>query len=356
MPDKLHRHTLANPVGMQHRHHRRPKAMKRLTMPGTPLPLATSRLQTDTMQPHQLSKLLAGVRMDPQPGQHPHSRITTLPLHPFVARTSPLIKPIQHRLLKPAARLSRSHTHHPAHPIKLIPAQITNIPQTLPESPQATPHRRRPLIRKFLHQHLHLLRRKRLMHHPLILAIWRHRNPVTRILRNQLRIQRPIKRRPQHIQPMLHRLTPHLTPPVSHPLFNISTRHQPCRRSRPASPQSTTELGICSPGISIRSHRKPTQLPLQHRIKQLAHRQIILALSLHLSGGRQLLRHQQRPTLSLRLRKAFPLELPTHQRHLSGLLHARTIRQRPLRPPVRTLSILEQGHPGNEYTISFHIY
>lgn len=217
MPHKLHRHTLRNPVGMQHRHHRRTEAMKRLTMPGTPAPLSTGTLQPDTMQPHQLRELLAGITMHPQPRQHPGSRIPALLLRPGIAGTSPLIKSIQHRLLQAPRRLPSRDVNHPALPIELIPAQITNIPQTLPESPQATPHRRRPLIRKFLHQHLHLLRRKRLMHHPLLLAIRRHRNPVTRILRNQLCIQRPIKRRPQHIQPMLHRLTPHLTPPVSHP-------------------------------------------------------------------------------------------------------------------------------------------
>ncbi len=56
MPHQLHRHTLTHPISMQHRHHRSAEAMESLTMPGTPLPLATTRQQPDTMQPHQLSQ------------------------------------------------------------------------------------------------------------------------------------------------------------------------------------------------------------------------------------------------------------------------------------------------------------
>ena len=59
----------------------------------------------------------------------------------------------------------------------------------------------------------------RLMHHLLILRIRRHLHTIARIATNNLGIQRPIKSRPQHIQPMHHRLLTHLTAPIGHPLL-----------------------------------------------------------------------------------------------------------------------------------------
>ena len=130
--------------------------------------------------------------MHPQPRQHPHRRITTQPLRPFKPRTRPLIKPCQHRLLQSAPRLPRSHIHHPALPIKLLPAQRANVPQALTERTQTTPHRR-PTIR-----------------HPLLNI--RPGHQPDRLLRHQqrplpgLRLRQPLPLEQAHLHRHLSRL------------------------------------------------------------------------------------------------------------------------------------------------------
>ena len=134
-------------------------------------------------------------------------------------------------------------------------------------------------------------------------------------------------------------------PPSSIGCCKRRPRHQPQRLSRPSLPQPSRGPRISRARIIVSRNRQSAQLPLQHRIQQLPHRQIILALSLHLSRGRQLLGHQQRGALRLGFRQAHPLEHAALHRHLSRPLHPRAIRQRPLRHPERTLSILVQSPP-----------
>ena len=172
MPHKLHRHTLGNTVSMQHRHHRSAQTVESLTMPHPAIPGPLLPTQPDTMQPHKLRKLWAGITMHTQPRQHPGSRIPALRLVPGIPLTRPLIPPSSIGCCK-----------------------------------------RRP-------------------------------------------------------------------------------RHQPHRLSRPSLPLPSQEPRISRARIIVSRNRQSAQLPLQHRIQQLPHRQIILVLSLHLSRGRQLLGHQ----------------------------------------------------------------